>query len=97
MIFKRLLTTMQITQFVVGASVALSYLWFRAFDFTKAQYVSCLYTEGQKRAVYINVAYLAPLTYVLQLIIKFPLLQYKTFFSLFSFSFLFSLFLPKNK
>ncbi|RUS16170.1 fatty acid elongase [Endogone sp. FLAS-F59071] len=51
---KKYLTSMQITQFLVGTSFAVSYLFVP----------SCLRTPGQKFAVSVNVAYLCPLTYL---------------------------------
>ncbi|KAF7723873.1 hypothetical protein EC973_001545 [Apophysomyces ossiformis] len=51
---KRYITSMQITQFLVGMSLAISYLFIP----------SCLVTPGQKFAVGINVGYLLPLTYL---------------------------------
>ncbi|KAI7870191.1 ELO family [Spinellus fusiger] len=51
---KRYLTSIQITQFLVGKSLAISYLFFP----------SCIRTPGQKFAVAVNVGYLLPLTYL---------------------------------
>lgn len=51
---KQYLTRMQITQFVVGTSIAASYLFMD----------NCLVTRGQVIATYINLAYLFPLTYL---------------------------------
>ncbi|KAI9276803.1 ELO family [Phascolomyces articulosus] len=51
---KRYLTSIQITQFLVGMSLAISYLFVP----------SCLDTPGQRFAVSINVGYLLPLTYL---------------------------------
>ncbi|KAI8371721.1 ELO family [Radiomyces spectabilis] len=51
---KRYLTSMQISQFLVGMSCALSYLFLP----------NCLATPGQKFAVILNVLYLLPLTYL---------------------------------
>lgn len=51
---KKYLTSMQITQFLVGTTLAVSYLFVP----------NCLSTPGQKFAIAINVAYLCPLTYL---------------------------------
>ncbi|CAO0795404.1 unnamed protein product [Mucor circinelloides] len=51
---KRYLTSMQISQFLVGMSTAVSYLIVP----------NCLKTPGQQFAVAINVGYLLPLTYL---------------------------------
>ncbi|KAI9323096.1 ELO family [Dichotomocladium elegans] len=51
---KRYLTSIQITQFLVGMSLAVSYLFVP----------NCLDTPGQRFATSINVAYLLPLTYL---------------------------------
>ncbi|CAO3635641.1 unnamed protein product [Mucor hiemalis] len=51
---KRYLTSMQISQFLVGMSVAISY----------AVIPNCLKTPGQLFAVSVNLAYLLPLTYL---------------------------------
>ncbi|KAI8137764.1 ELO family [Fennellomyces sp. T-0311] len=51
---KRYLTSIQITQFLVGMSLAISYLFVP----------SCIGTPGQRFAVSINVGYLLPLTYL---------------------------------
>lgn len=51
-ILKRSLTMMQITQFLVGGSLAASYMFVP----------NCLWNEGQRMAVTANLIYLAPLT-----------------------------------
>ncbi|KAI8640076.1 ELO family [Parasitella parasitica] len=51
---KRYLTSMQISQFLIGMSTAISYLLVP----------NCLKTPGQQFAVAINVGYLLPLTYL---------------------------------
>ncbi|GAA5799684.1 ELO family [Helicostylum pulchrum] len=51
---KRYLTSMQISQFLVGCSTAISY----------TIVPNCLKTPGQQFAVAVNVAYLLPLTYL---------------------------------
>ncbi|OAD65736.1 hypothetical protein PHYBLDRAFT_160780 [Phycomyces blakesleeanus NRRL 1555(-)] len=51
---KRYITTMQITQFLVGTTTAVSYFFIP----------SCLTTPGQHFGVAVNVAYLFPLTYL---------------------------------
>ncbi|KAI8077753.1 ELO family [Halteromyces radiatus] len=51
---KRYITSIQISQFLVGMSLATSYLFIN----------DCLATPGQKFAVLLNVLYLLPLTYL---------------------------------
>lgn len=51
---KRYLTTLQISQFLVGVSTAISY----------TIVPNCLKSPGQQFAVAVNVAYLLPLTYL---------------------------------
>ncbi|CAM0142336.1 hypothetical protein VKS41_002177 [Umbelopsis sp. WA50703] len=51
---KRYLTSMQISQFLVGTTLAVSYLVLP----------NCLMTPGKRLAVMINVGYLLPLTYL---------------------------------
>ncbi|KAF8462722.1 ELO family [Kalaharituber pfeilii] len=61
---KRSLTSMQITQFLVGGSTAASYLFIKYRASSDGEYVKCLSTLGEELAVIINVAYLTPLTYL---------------------------------
>lgn len=70
-VVKRSLTSLQISQFIIGASAAMvhsfiSYLVpVQAGDFgTKYQKVNCIDTTGQTFAIWLNVFYLAPLTYL---------------------------------
>lgn len=56
---KQSLTTMQITQFLIGGSLAFSYLFVKLDNG-----VPCLSNTGESWAVACNVAYLAPLTYL---------------------------------
>ncbi|TGZ76240.1 hypothetical protein EX30DRAFT_295497, partial [Ascodesmis nigricans] len=58
-VLKRSLTSMQITQFLIGGSLAASYLFVALADG-----VPCLSNTGEAWAVVANVAYLAPLTYL---------------------------------
>ena len=51
---KKYLTSMQITQFLVGITIAVSYLFVPG----------CIRTPGAQMAVWINVGYLFPLTYL---------------------------------
>lgn len=60
--FKQSLTTLQITQFLVGGSLAISHLFVHYFDNLTGTYNACISTSEQAIAVYINVLYLAPLT-----------------------------------
>lgn len=61
-LFKRLLTSMQITQFVVGGSLAVfhSFVWFT--DTTTNSLINCISTPDQALPILINVSYLTPLT-----------------------------------
>jgi hypothetical protein len=70
-VIKRSLTSLQISQFIIGASAAMvhsfiSYLVpVQAGGFgTKYQKVDCIDTTGQTFAIWLNVFYLAPLTYL---------------------------------
>ncbi|KAI1180375.1 GNS1/SUR4 family-domain-containing protein [Nemania sp. FL0916] len=69
-LIKRSLTSLQISQFVIGASAAMvhsfiSYLVPVATGSgTKYQKVDCINTTGQTFAIWLNVTYLAPLTYL---------------------------------
>ncbi|CUM64731.1 uncharacterized protein PRCAT00002342001 [Priceomyces carsonii] len=60
--FKRTLTLMQITQFVAGGSLAVlhAFIWYT--DISTNSSVNCLTTAEQALPLYINVAYLTPLT-----------------------------------
>lgn len=70
MAMKRTLTTMQITQFIVGASFAMvhSFITFIAPITKSAEtwYLAqpCIATSSETYAIWINVVYLAPLTYL---------------------------------
>ncbi|KAK9464835.1 GNS1/SUR4 family-domain-containing protein [Lipomyces arxii] len=61
---KRALTTAQICQFVFGGSLAVAHLFVYYFDPDSNQYTSCLVNPGQTAALFMNVIYLAPLTYL---------------------------------
>ncbi|RPA86489.1 hypothetical protein BJ508DRAFT_199404, partial [Ascobolus immersus RN42] len=63
MFLKRSLTSLQITQFLVGGSAAASYLFIGLLpDGISKKH--CLQTSGEVFAVILNVAYLTPLTYL---------------------------------
>lgn len=61
-LFKKVLTSMQITQFVVGGSLALlhSFIWFT--DVSTNSMIGCISTPDQALPIIINVSYLTPLT-----------------------------------
>ncbi|KAI5968372.1 hypothetical protein CANMA_002363 [Candida margitis] len=67
-VFKRMLTSMQITQFVVGGSIAILHCFVWIIDTSKMvsaenmELVNCISTPDQALPVLINVAYLTPLT-----------------------------------
>ncbi|KAK9434109.1 ELO family [Lipomyces doorenjongii] len=61
---KRALTTTQICQFVFGGSLAIVHFFIYYFDPSLGQYTSCLVNPGQTFALWFNVLYLAPLTYL---------------------------------
>lgn len=60
--FKQSLTTLQITQFILGGSLAVVHLFVRYYDDVNQKFNSCVPTSEEALAVYINVFYLAPLT-----------------------------------
>lgn len=64
MFFKRILTSLQITQFVVGGSLAVINAGVRIADTTSknVDFVNCFQTPDQALSLFINVGYLAPLT-----------------------------------
>lgn len=64
MAFKRMLTTMQITQFIVGGSLAVINGGVKIADTTKGNldFVNCFQNPDQAFSLLINVGYLAPLT-----------------------------------
>lgn len=61
-IFKRTLTTMQITQFVVGGSLAVvhAFIWYTHVETGELR--NCISNADQALPLYINVIYLTPLT-----------------------------------
>ena len=61
-LFKRILTSMQITQFVLGGSLAVvhAFIWYT--DLTTGQATNCIGSSDQALPLIINVAYLTPLT-----------------------------------
>ncbi|GAP89246.1 putative fatty acid elongase-like protein [Rosellinia necatrix] len=68
---KRSLTSLQISQFIIGASAAMVHSFISylvpvqtAASGTKYQKVDCIDTTGQTFAIWLNVFYLAPLTYL---------------------------------
>ncbi|EGW31575.1 uncharacterized protein SPAPADRAFT_62191 [Spathaspora passalidarum NRRL Y-27907] len=65
MIFKRVLTSLQITQFVVGGSLGVVHLFISIIDTTSTdqlRWVNCIATADQTMPLLLNVAYLTPLT-----------------------------------
>ncbi|KAJ8121542.1 hypothetical protein ONZ43_g2028 [Nemania bipapillata] len=70
-VVKRSLTSLQISQFIIGASAAMVHSFISylvpvqvAGSGTKYQKVDCIDTTGQTFAIWLNVFYLAPLTYL---------------------------------
>ncbi|CAH2353999.1 elongation of fatty acids protein 1 [[Candida] railenensis] len=61
-IFKRILTSMQITQFIVGGSGAIVYVFLKYTNLETGELQHCLESSTRAFPLYINVAYLAPLT-----------------------------------
>ncbi|ODV81039.1 fatty acid elongation protein-like protein [Suhomyces tanzawaensis NRRL Y-17324] len=64
-IFKRLLTTLQITQFVIGGSIAILHAFVWIIDTSTSgelELISCISNPDQALSILINVAYLTPLT-----------------------------------
>ncbi|KAK6459270.1 fatty acid elongation protein-like protein [Scheffersomyces xylosifermentans] len=67
-LFKRALTSLQITQFVVGGSIAIlhSFIWIidtsEIVSGDNMKLISCISTPDQALPILINVAYLTPLT-----------------------------------
>ncbi|CAK7896749.1 hypothetical protein CAAN1_03S05050 [[Candida] anglica] len=61
-IFKRILTTMQITQFIVGGSIAVVHAFLKYTDFATGTKKHCIESSTRALPLYVNVAYLAPLT-----------------------------------
>jgi len=79
---KRTLTSLQISQFIIGASVAMVHSFISYLipvqtevpateagqsgttQITKYQKVDCIATTGQTFGIWLNVVYLAPLTYL---------------------------------
>lgn len=67
-VFKKLLTSMQITQFVVGGSIAVLHSFVWIIDTSKIvgaehmELVNCISTPEKALPLLINVAYLTPLT-----------------------------------
>lgn len=60
-ILKRVLTSMQICQFVVGGSLAILHAFIFFWDYTGSP-IRCINTSAQALPLIINVVYLAPLT-----------------------------------
>lgn len=60
--FKQTLTSLQITQFVVGGSLALVHLFVRYYNNVTGTFQSCISNPEEAMAVYVNVVYLTPLT-----------------------------------
>lgn len=68
---KRSLTSLQISQFIIGASAAMVHSFISylvpvqvAGSGTKYQKINCIDTTGKTFAIWLNVTYLAPLTYL---------------------------------
>lgn len=61
-LFKRMLTSMQITQFVVGGSLALLHSFIYFTDLSTNTLINCISTPDQALPLIINVSYLTPLT-----------------------------------
>lgn len=61
-IVKRVLTSMQISQFVIGGSLAVVHAFIMYEDFTNNTTTSCIASADQLLPLVINVAYLTPLT-----------------------------------
>lgn len=61
-VVKRCLTSMQISQFVVGGSLAVFHAFIFYTDVTGQNFNGCIRTSDQALPLFINVAYLAPLT-----------------------------------
>lgn len=63
-ILKQCLTTAQITQFIVGGSLATLHMFVYYFDPNTGNHCACLKNSGQTFAVLFNVFYLTPLTWL---------------------------------
>ncbi|CAN6636622.1 hypothetical protein TRVA0_016S00254 [Trichomonascus vanleenenianus] len=61
---KRALTTAQICQFVFGGTFASLHMFIYYFNPSTGSHVSCMANPGQSFAIFFNVFYLAPLTYL---------------------------------
>ncbi|KAJ3567710.1 hypothetical protein NPX13_g6673 [Xylaria arbuscula] len=68
---KRSLTSLQISQFIIGGSAAMVHSFVSYLvpvegsgSTTKYQKVDCIHTTGQTFSIWLNVSYLAPLTYL---------------------------------
>lgn len=61
-LFKRTLTSLQITQFLVGGSLAVvhAFIWYT--DLSSGELTNCIGTTDQALPLFINVGYLTPLT-----------------------------------
>lgn len=64
LLVKRVLTSMQITQFVVGGSLAIvhAFVWYVVPEDTTLSFRSCIASSDQMLPLVINVVYLTPLT-----------------------------------
>lgn len=60
--FKQVLTTMQIIQFVVGGSLAVCHLFVHYLDSITGTFKACIPSSAEALAIWINVIYLTPLT-----------------------------------
>lgn len=61
-VFKRVLTSMQILQFVLGGSLAVLHAFIYYTDLATSSMKSCIGTADQALPLFINVTYLTPLT-----------------------------------
>lgn len=60
--FKQSLTSLQITQFILGGSLAAFHLFVKYFEHNTGKFHSCIATPETALALYVNVFYLLPLT-----------------------------------
>lgn len=63
-IFKQSLTTLQITQFIIGGSLAVVHLFIHYFDYNSKDLIPCIRDGNQFFALGVNVFYLLPLTFL---------------------------------
>lgn len=63
-VLKQALTTIQITQFLVGGSLAASHMFVSYWNQNKGEYCACVDDPGKFYGLLLNLVYLAPLTYL---------------------------------